>query len=75
MCEDNDAPEAPHEEAAPLSNVSRLRSHLQADGLAVRLLDAWVAAEPAAAQAMLLRTVDDHFNVKKDDDGASASKD
>lgn len=52
-------------ETAPLDNVSRLRTHLKADGLALKLLDAWTGAEAQAAKPTLLKVVEDHFRKKK----------
>jgi hypothetical protein len=46
--EANGSEAAPAEgsDVTPLDNVGRLRTHLKADGLALKLLDAWTSAEP-----------------------------
>lgn len=50
---------------APLDNVGRLRTHLSADSLALKLLDAWRGTEPQKAKPTLLKVVDDHFSEKQ----------
>jgi hypothetical protein len=62
-------------EPEPLSNVERLRTHLNADSLAVTLLDAWKSAEPQSVKAQLVKAVQDYFNEKKQGDGTAGPKD
>jgi hypothetical protein len=62
-------------ETKPQSNVERLRTHLNADSLALKMLDAWTSADPHDAKAQLLKAVEDHFNEKKHDDDSPGPKD
>lgn len=57
--------EVPSVESGPLSNIDRLRTHLNDDSLAVKLLDAWKASDPKGAKPKLLKTVDDFFGEEK----------
>jgi hypothetical protein len=59
------APAAEGGEVGPLDNVGRLRTHLKADCLASKLLDAWTGAEPRTAKPKLLKAVDEHNSEKK----------
>ena len=52
-------------DSAPLNNFDRLRTHLKADSLALKLLDVWSDAGPRTAKPTLLKAVDDHFSAKK----------
>jgi len=67
--------EAADAELRPLSNFDRLRTHLKADSLALKLLDVWTRTDPQAAKARLLKAVEDHFSEKKEGDGAAGPKD
>ena len=49
----------------PMSNVERLRTHLEVDSLALKLLDTWKGAKLGNGKSELLKTVDDHFSEKK----------
>lgn len=62
-------------ETEPPSNFDRLRTHLKADSLALKLVDSWTSAEPQAAKARLLKAVEDHFREKKQGDGAAGPED
>lgn len=62
---ESDAAPAEGGDPAPLDNIGRLRTHLKADSLALKLLDAWSGAEPQTTQPTLLKAVEDHFSEKK----------
>ena len=53
------------EVAGPTSNVERLRTHLEVDSLALKLLDTWKGAKLGNGKSELLKTVDDHFSERK----------
>jgi hypothetical protein len=53
------------EVAGPTSNVERLRTHLEVDSLALKLLDTWKGAKLGNDKAKLLKTVDDYFSETK----------
>lgn len=62
-------------DTAKLTNTDRLRAHLAANGLASKLLDAWLAGPNADAQARMLPVVNALDNAAKvSDAGSTPSK-
>lgn len=62
-------------DAAKPNNIDRLRTHLAADTLASKLLNAWLAGPSADAKARMLSVLDSHNStVEVIDASATPSK-
>jgi hypothetical protein len=60
-------------DAAKPTNIDRLRAHLAADGLASKLLNAWLAEPSAGAQSRMLSVLDGHNSAAQVADASSTS--